>query len=262
MDTPELSRRAFLGTTAAGALVLGFPWLASGEDAKPEAWTQALEAMKKRKCPGVAIVVPEGADDRKKLGAALERIAKASNAWDAMPALAPLLLEAVWVCVPAKTVEAKDGETVVLVDSEGKRVAGAKIDLSDDAKVEKDLADLLHGEERLAKRAKEQRTKEVEAALAKVAGNDDGTGIQYLAQHLDAAIAAIIEAIDAAKGGKSAAPLKQLLASEYARRVEDAKSFPYGVEFKVEWNQPAPCPPCGEARPSVTARKFLDFLTK
>src|SRR5690242_9351848 len=128
----DLTRRDLLLAALATPLVFGLPLRAHAED--DDAWEAAMKAAKARRLPVVVLVIPEDDAGKKALAANLERLLPPRNEWgsEPLPPAASLFLEAVWVCAPAKKAGANAGETAVLLDETGKRVAGASLDLSTD----------------------------------------------------------------------------------------------------------------------------------
>ena len=132
--------------TGGAGLMLGWSWWqrpAQGQegggranpegDAAQQVLSRALEAMQTHQSYGVAIVVPEGEGARAQLAEQLGALIPGTDLHGVLPEAAMPWLEAVWVCAPAALVEAQEGETLVLLDPEGGRVAGACVDLSDPA---------------------------------------------------------------------------------------------------------------------------------
>lgn len=264
MSDEHLSRRGFLGAAAAAAVVFGFPLDAWSDDKKTtKAWKEALETAKARKQPIVALVVPEGAAEARALGAALEKVVPETYRSDRDAAR--LFLEAVWVCVPGSLVEAKAGETAVLCDESGKRLAGGTVDLESAAKLVKSALKLLDTDGRRAARVKAAREAGATALLeALVAADKDPnlppTAQDRLREKFDEWACALLD--DAEK--KSASPwVERTARGRYDSLVEaGAKALPYGVQWEMVEGKVDPCPPCGRAQARTTARKFIEFLTK
>lgn len=260
-----MDRREFLSTTgaAAGAFVLGLPELARAEEAawEEKAWQAALAAMKARKAHGVAIVLPEDARGRNRLASLLERRIPLPQPHAAeAPRLAPLLLECVWVLAAPGRAQAQPGETLVLLDPAGKRVAGAKVPFDDPAAFEKGVEALCLGEGRLEARGQAATTPEVTEALARMDQGQGPAAVEELRPRAEEVMSALVRAW---YSDKSSAEVKtwvgSLLHGAYWQRIRQLTGLPFGIKWKLEETIPEPCPPCGMAAPSIDARKFLEF---
>ncbi|MCE9634460.1 MAG: hypothetical protein K8T90_02040 [Planctomycetes bacterium] len=273
--------RVSAATALAAGLVLGFSLLASpvpdaraddaaaGETAEqvPACLTQALAEMKRTGAPGIAIVVPAERKDRSAL-----RDSVAALLAEPCYEVQELLVEAVWVCAPAKQVGAKPGETAVLLDAEGRRVAGAVIDFSSQVKFVEGIGPLLHGEKRLEERAKAVRTKEVKADLEKLLGKDDdarSAAAARLTEAFPTVRAAVIQARIDATDDDAAKRLRQIVSLAWYRVTVAAADRPMSaLPFGASWSyapreaRADPCPPCGMARVTETTRVVLVLLTK
>lgn len=269
-----------LGAALSGGLIFGLGGLSLAQDdpkaqarAEEAAWKAALAAMKRSAANGVAIVVP-AVDDvagRAVLAEALKDLiplVKEPGGFSQRD-LAPMcsyLLEAVWVCASAQRAQAQPGETLVLLDPRGKRVAGAKVDLLRPKDVEAALEKLLRGGDRLEKRAKRARQHEATAKLVEeLLGeaqqprwnayqkliNDDAVFLRVAP--------ALLQALESASG-EQLKTLREVFGSRFWRQQQRARGFPYGIEWKIESFEPEPCPPCGMARPTMSGRTFLRFF--
>lgn len=269
-----------LGAAVTGGLIFGFGGLSLAQEdpkalaaAEEAAWKAASAAMKRSAANGVAVIVP-GADDvagRAVLAEALKDLIPLVESPGAFSQrdLAPMcsyLLEAVWVCASAQRAQAKPGETLVLLDPQGKRIAGAKVDLLKPKEVEAALEKLLRGGERLKERAKRARQDEATAALVKsLLGKEQQPrrdAYQKLISDDEAflrAAPALLEAMESASG-KQLDLLREVFGSRYWNQQQRTRGFPYGVEWKIEATEPEPCPPCGMARPTMSGRTFLRFF--
>lgn len=261
-------RREFLRTLCGAGLIfglgqLGLPGRSLGQEGQPSPMKQALARMKGKRLDGLVIVVPEGAAAQAALGKQLEKLIPLAQAHQRVPAGGELLLEAVWVCASAEEAGAKPGETVVLLDPAGKRVAGAKLDLGGKEALRK-LRGLIEGEGRLEKRAKRARENpKIAAALdgirdPKQAGPHYGT----LQANFAEAAPAIVGQLRAEQDQQILGILKSVLGQAYWQLLNSAKGFPFGVSWKLNVHEPEPCPPCGMAMPSLSGRTFLRFYTR
>ena len=269
-----------LGAALSGGLIFGFGGLTLGQDdpkaqarAEEAAWKAALAALKRSAANGVAVIV-SAADDvagRAVLAEALEDLIPLiqSPGGFSQRDLAPMcsyLLEAVWVCASAQRAQAKPGETLVLLDPQGKRIAGAKVALDEPKEVEAALEKLLRGGERLKQRAKRARQDKATAALVKrLLGKEQQPrwdAHQKLVSDDEAflrAAPALLEAMESASG-EQLNTLREVFGSRFWQQQQRTRGFPYGVEWKIDANEPEPCPPCGMARPTMSGRTFLRFF--
>lgn len=266
MNERSIDRREFLHIAGAGALVLGFPSLARGEDGwEAGAWAKALEAMKSRKAHGVAIVVPPDAAGRKRLADQLAQrlpVVQPERGDQELAPLVPWFLECVWVLASPERAQAKEGETLVLLDAEGKRVAGAKVPLGDQAAFEKGVAELLTAEGRLQKRAAAVTTPELTAALERMRDGQGPAVVQELSPRVDELISALVKAWRDAGDDDVKTWVGSMLRSAWWRRQKQETGLPFGIKWTIETTEPEPCPPCGMAMPSFDGRKFLEFWGK
>ena len=286
----RLSRREWLvratGVAAGAALIYGLPALsaAGGEEPtekktpkRPPWLDEALAEMRRTKAPGVAIVVPvdDGTEERKKEREAL-RAAIATLMSGPSYEAKELLVEAVWVCVPGAFVEAKPGETAVLIealaDGGAKRVAGSTMEFSSEKEFVEGAAALLRGERRLEERAKKARTEEVARQIARLLGTDDEwqDALPRLTETFPTVRAAVIQARIDAKEEEHRARLQQVVESYYLQQALSAASrpvrhLPFGAKWEREQlpaDAPDPCPPCGMAVVLASGRVLLEFLTE
>jgi hypothetical protein len=265
-----IERREFLRVLAGAGLILGLGGLSlpnstSAQEAGPKPLEQALERMKAKRLEGLVIVVPRGTQEQAALGKRLQALIPIVQAHRPVPLGGQLLLQVVWVCASAEEAQAKPGETVVLLDSSGKRQAGLKLDLS--AKPAQTLAKLqklIEGEGRLEKRAKRSRENPKIAAALDGLRDPKQAGSHYstLHTHFAEAAPAIVAQIRAEQDQELLGNLKSILGQGYWRLLNSAKSFPYGVTWKLNVIEPEPCPPCGMAAPSLSGRTFLRFYTR
>lgn len=275
----EVTRREVLGRALAAGLgsglIFGLPsLLRAGDndrgrrapDPKDKGWPDALAYMKQHGLDGLAIVVPEDAAAQAALGERLSALLPLVNGHGKLGAMALAQLEVVWGCAKAKAVGAKPGETVVLLDPKGKRIAGAKIDFAgEQKKVEAALLELIAGSkgERQAARVKrvlaDPKLKEAYDAYTGDPKKNDAFMVLYNAVDRAAPLfVAGARNLDA----KVKARFLSVLNERYFQRQQRKSGFPHGVEWKLEVDQPEPCPPCGMARPTVAGREFLRFFTR
>lgn len=264
-DDPRLSRRDLLTLAAAGALVLGLDQLTLAEDGwELGAWSAALATMRIQKRHGVVVVLPPDAAGRKRIAEQLgERIPIADERRPLDP-VAPWFLDLVWVLAAGERVQAQPGETLVLVDPQGKRVAGAAVPLGDARGFAEGLEALLAGEGRLDARA-DAASPEVKKHVANVQRDwpdGDGTGVEsrlWFQEHLDQVGSAVLRAWRTTPAGSGKDRLGELLREACAARCGSDTGLPFGVKWKLERTIPEPCPPCGMARATLDGRKFLEF---
>lgn len=276
------------GALLAAALLLGYPALADDPPtAKPAAgrqdegtkktaipaWlTEAREAMKRTDADGIALVVPDGKMERDAFRARIAKLLE-SPSLDLQEAL----LSAVFVCVPAASVDAKQGETAVLLRSgDGRRVAGCALDLASGDGFAKGVRRLLDTDGRFAARVKAARTKDVAADLAAAVG-DGEAALAARTRLLDAfevCAPAVITARAETRPDESArrSMLETLATSAFARRTAPSEyggnvtQLPFGAQWThapVEGaSEPDPCPPCGMAIVRRSEKVLLELLTR
>jgi len=268
------SRRDFLRALGGAGLILGLgqlglPSRGSAQEAplpkQVDPVKLALERLKSLRLDGLVIVVPEGAKAQAALGKQLQGLIPIVQAHRPVPLGGELLLQVVWVCASAERAQAKAGETVVLLDPSGKRVAGLKLDLSaKPAESLKKLQALIEGEGRLEKRAKRARENPKIAAALDGMRDPKQAGDHYstLHTHFAEAAPAIVAQLRAEQDQELLGNLKGLLGQGYWRLLNSAQTFPYGVTWKLNVEEAEPCPPCGMAAPSLSGREFLRFYTR
>src|SRR5262245_60140424 len=199
------TQRRLVVAACAAALAAGLVTLASAEDVAkpgtevPPPWfTAALEEMKTTKGPGVVIVMPATKDARETLRAQLEALVKDAH----VPAQIHLL-EASYVVVDGKWVQAKDGENVVVFGGDGKRVAGGNVTFTQAAFVD-GIRPLLRQGSVFADRVKAARTPELEKALADLASADEnkaGAAVERVASDFATFGPALIDVYEREKPG-------------------------------------------------------------
>jgi hypothetical protein len=267
------SRREILGQALRGGagLVLGLSWwqsTAQAQDGDPgaeRALEQALGVMREHGLHGLAVVVPADARGRERLGERLAARIPVMNAHMGIPPAALPFLEAVWVCAPASEVGAQPGETLVLLDPQGRRVAGAAIDFDDAAAFQAGVRELLDGDGRAAARVEAATTPELATAVEQVLESEAGSDEFYraysaLGESLRSGPAVVQAYLGLAEGSQARSYLGGLLGERYWHMIQQARGLPYGVSWRVEMNEPEPCPPCGMASPSIEGRTFLRFF--
>lgn len=269
-DDPRLPRRDLLTLAAAGALVLGLDRLALADDDGWEqpAWDAALRSMQATKRHGVIVIVPPDAAGRRKVAEALaRRIPIVQGFGGGLDPLGPWFVECVWVCASAQRAQAQPGETLVLVDPKGKRVAGAAVSLDDAGAFARGVEALLTGEGRLDGRAKaasaevKRRVADLQTAKDHDEPEAAANARQWLFAHIEEAASALVQAWRAA-GPEAKRQLESLLQHGCAARAGASEGLPFGIRWKVARTEPEPCPPCGMARPTVDGRTFLEFWGK
>jgi len=265
---PRFTRRGFLAVSSlAGAgLIFNVGWLnpARGDDSVSSAQTltAARRHMKTNGRPGIAIVVPDDPAARAALAKQLTQVFPLTQPHGSLPAGADVLLEAVWVCVSAKDVDAQTGETLVLLTPEGKRSAGAQADFAQAASVHA-AAEKLLAAGRSARTKREAEPQEIADALKKVQDpNTYWEGVQALQPHFAAVASAVIHARLTTKDPEVRQAFGRMLNDVYWNRLNGQEGFPWGAQVRTEVNEPDPCPPCGMAMPSIRAREFLGFFSK
>mgnify|MGYP003673308483 CR=1 FL=1 len=267
-------RREFLRAICGAGLILGlgqlgFPSRSAGQEApgpeEVDPVKQAKARMKASRLDGLVIVVPEGAAAQAALGKQLQGLIPIVQAHRPVPLGGELLLQVVWVCAPAEEAQAKAGETVVLLDPQGQRIAGLKLDLSaKPAAALKKLQALIEGEGRLEQRAKRARENPKIAAALDGMRDPKRAGNHYSTLHTNFAEAApaIVAQIRAEQDQEVLGNLKSILGQGYWQLLNSAQTFPYGVTWKLNVEEAEPCPPCGMAAPSLSGRTFLRFYTR
>lgn len=272
-DDDRIPRRDLLTLAAAGAgaLVLGLDRLALADDGWEQgAWDAALRAMRAGGQHGVAVVLPAGAEARAALAARLAELIPLVKEDDEapLPPAGAWFVECVWLLAAPARVEARPGETLVLLAPDGKRVAGAAVPLDDPAAFARGVEALVAGEGRLAARAG-AATDEVKKAIEAYLSFGEGGDVQrsndarvWLLDHLDRAGSAVVHRLRTTKDDADRDALAQLLQWGLLRRARQETGLPFGIKWKVLRTDPEPCPPCGMARPTVDGRKFLEFWGK
>lgn len=270
----QVRRRELLGVLAAAVLVHGLDRLALGGDetkaadaeAPPQWFKDALAEMKATKSPGVAIVMPADKDARAALLAELQSLLQNSS-FDAQMHL----VEAVYVVAAGVHAGAKQSETLVLLDADGKRVSGSttKVTAADFAKT---VRPLLRDGDRLATRAKAARTPDVEKLLAALSEKDvekANAAMQRLSTDFTTACPAILAAYESEQNEAAKARLTNLISWAFNRRLggsgtKDERPLPFGTKWKIAPPPTEdPCPACGMMmRGNAHSRDTLEFLAK
>jgi hypothetical protein len=311
----SLTRRELLERAAATPLILGLSSLrAQAFQGKPSWFADALVRMRLQRACGVAILVPEDPDARQALARSLELIARA-RPWSSLNEhvtpfgtstdresgvdVVELLLEAVYCVVPKGVVPSRAGETAVLLDPDGNRVAGRAVDFSSDARFVEGMGGLLHGEGRLEARAAAARTEGLDSLLGRFAAKpvperpDDRSFFEDRNRLVDSTepwAPALALARKRSEDPRFRALLVEVYYQALARRLEERRAsapaypdevipdsagtptlgthhsqrldgtLPYGVEWALEWIDR--CPMCGMGNVAPRSRKFLRFLTE
>ena len=183
-------------------------------------------------------------------------------------AVQELLLDATYLCAPARLLDAENSETVVLLDSRGRRIGGAIMDMGSEADVVQKLGHLLHGNGRLLRRAHAARTEPVVEALRRLQRDQKDekkrqAAHDYLVKTVRASIPALIEQRAGHKDARFRQALEEVVRDAYkqASRKDYAGVLPFGT--KIEKRRVYdPCPPCGMAVTAAGTRKMLKFLQK
>ena len=183
-------------------------------------------------------------------------------------AVQELLLDATYLCAPARLLGAENSETAVLLDSRGRRIGGAIMDMGSEADVVQKLRHLLHGNGRLAPRARAARTEPVVEALRWLQRDQKDekkrkAAHDYLVKTVRSSIPALIEQRVGHKDEQFRQALEEIVRDAYkqASRKDYAGVLPFGT--KIEKRRVYdPCPPCGMAVTAAGTRKMLKFLEK
>ena len=269
----HVRRREFLGVLAAAALIHGLDRIALGgddpkekaDDAPPQWWKDALAEMKSTKSPGVAIVLPAAKEASAALLGELQTLLREAS-FDAQVHL----VEAVYVVVAGVHAEAKEGETLVLLESDGKRAAASttKVTAADFAKA---VRPLLRNGDRLATRAKAARTPEFEKLLDEFQGKDQDKAwlaAGRIVTEFATTGAALLAAYEAETGADAKSRLGLLIHRAFARRrgdegTEIERPLPFGTKWNVApLPTEDPCPTCGMMRIQPRSRDTLEYLVK
>lgn len=274
------TRRTWLGglAVAAGAAVLVHGWNdllgddgakapaapAPKEPAKPAWYADALAEMKATRSWGVAILVPEGARVRAAIGRGLEEAMRS-------PKARATFAEAVFVVVPPGVAPFEKDEGVVLLDADGRRVAGLAHHFHGNVEeVMSAVRKALRDDGRLAKRAEACRDKAFDAALGDLRAEDPAerkAASKALADHFPKWRAAILEQIELRQDAAARKPFEDAVAAYLAKALPEtpalgATKLPFGAEWadSVATPQPDPCPSCGMMMPSPSGKRWLRLL--
>ncbi len=260
-----------LKPTALGILILGMPTLLRSEEVpgrpskadekeKLAAWhREALALMKAKGLCGVAIVVPPDAPHRKQLAGFLETLVTRGG-----PQVQEALLEAVYVCLPAELIQPGKGETAILLDPEGKRVAGGAVGFSSEEGSVNGMDTLLHGEGRLEAQVRAIQDPKIAVASERLGDNrleDREEAQAYLESHLDQAMPALVKARRESKDPEIQARIEQIVLAGFLAKAGHERQtwLPFGVRWQEE-ELGDPCPACGMGKVSPRSRRFLSFL--
>jgi hypothetical protein len=260
-----LRRRELMVSAAACVLVFGLHRLFVADDVEKaaERWlAEALAEAKAANCPCVAIVLPEDRDERDMLRWLIEGDLRRP---DLAPEREAFLVEAVHVVVPGGLVDAKGGETLVLLDADGTRVTGStaafgwmRLD---------SFTPSLHAPERLKRRAQMTVTPDLLKLIREALGADERkseTAIRCLAEQFPTGAAVVVEAWQ--NQGDEA--LKSRLARVFhtalqLRRGDEGPAFERPLPFGTRWKSgaaPDSCSGCGMMYLFPRGRDLLEFL--
>jgi hypothetical protein len=169
-----------------------------------------------------------------------------------------LLVEPVLLAADARAVGARDGENLVLLGADGRRLAGTRIDLADDGSFVRGAEALLQAARRPLPRERQQQLQEWLA----MAGSPDAERRAFAATQLTAAggdgVAAVQRAL-ATAGDAERGPLGEVAAQVAVQLAgaDRAGLLPFGADWIDDASTVDPCPPCGMAMISASARRML-----
>jgi hypothetical protein len=176
-----------------------------------------------------------------------------------------LFLAAVWLCAKASAVRAAEGETLVLLDVDGERLAGSKVDLADEKAVVEAVRSMLSGPGRLAARAKRATTADVASALDDLVHAEEDrreAARRALVARFPAVAPAVVHARWTSESAERSAALAAVVGAAFvaAAGKEKVALLPFGATVApVAYD---PCPPCGMAMVPDASRKLLRFLAR
>lgn len=259
----ELNRRDFLKAAGGFGLVLGLPSTLLGQDPEPEWFGKALARMKRENKPGVALAVPKDPQARRSLSRNLLALVQTENTDVRM-----ILAEAVFVGLGAKEFDriGRDGETAVLIDTEGRRIEGIAFGAFDQApKFVEAFAKLLHGagDARLNERADailQAAPADVRQALADLAVDDLETADRaeaVLHRHAAAIVPLLVR--ESRKKPRARAVVLRYFAD---LSEKEPGRLPYGVRVGEHYGCTEDSQAkCGRSSVPSHGRKFLEFLS-
>ena len=272
----KVSRRRFLGGVVAASVVYGFSSLSFARDddtsgtSTERPWLRdALAEMKATGSPGIAIVMPKTREGQDRLRVVLRNhlvgAAAAGKPQFEFDARAAWLAEAVFMIADGTDVGALPGETIVLLEPDGRRAAGSAMPLTADG-LPTGARELLRRGGRLRRRADAARTSPVQLMLAAMIADDVAARVEpaaWLRAHFAKVGPAVIAARDEA--GSQAWKFNWILSSVLVERIgpgrgpASSRPLPYGTRW-IEGEGPDPCPPCGMMVGPPRSRDLLEFL--
>jgi hypothetical protein len=276
-------RRRFLATfvtVAGGSLVYGLQRLVASApqgqppskprapDEPPSWFRDALAEMKATRRLGVAIVLPDSKKSRETLLREIEELLREPGADDRVH-----LVEAIYVVVEGKLVDARTDENVVVLDADGKRIAGglARFHRSAFATT---IEPLLREGDRFSAQVKMARTRDFDHAEAELAAEDSRT-VEEATGRLVAAFstvgAAVIADFESSRvPAETRKRLGRVILLAYEHRLgsdgkEIERPLPFGTRWQVGAVPPPhhdPCATCGMMIVRPRSRDLLEFLAK
>jgi hypothetical protein len=277
------ARRRFLATfatIAGGSLVYGLQRLVASApqgqpppkpiapDEPPKWFRDALAEMKATRRLGVAIVLPDSKESRETLLREIEELLREPGEDDRVH-----LVEAIYVVVDGKRVDAQADENVVVLDADGKRIAGGLVRFHRRA-FATTIEPLLREGDRFSAQVKTARTRDFDAAEAKLAADDSRT-VEEATGRLVAAFptvgAAVIADFESSRVPEETRKrLGRVIALAYANRLGgDGQKLERPLPFGTRWREEAvplpkrdPCPTCGLMIVRPRSRDLLEFLVK
>ena len=266
------TRRHFLmwSTAAGGTWLIGARMLAAEGAGDDSVLPAALERMRAQKAFGIALVVPDQKPQRKRLGKQLEELVQAfelrlgnEGPWDYRSAseLAVRMQECVWFCVSPGEIEAEKGESLVLVDGTGKRLAGLDFrGLHEPEEILVALRELMDGDGRSEQR---DRLHDVGALEKRLRGEEGARLQEVIAEEWTkspAAMAAVYRntsefAVRESIGGFALSVLR------FSGELAEERPLVAGVQWDRGQTYD-PCPGCGLMSSPGVERKFASFFQK
>jgi hypothetical protein len=169
-----------------------------------------------------------------------------------------LLVEPVLLAADAAAIGARPDENLVLIGADGRRIAGARIDLRDDGSFVRGAEALLQAARKPLPRARQERLQEALALATSAEAGQRALAVQKLAADPGDAVPALQRALATAKESERA-PLAEV-ATQVAQGlagVDRAALLPFGADWLDDASTIDPCPPCGMAMVSASARRML-----
>ena len=265
----DIERRRLLQGLAAATLCFGLDGLAHGSEAEPTdapPWLkEALAEMSATGSPGIGIVLPKGRTERgalrDTLQQVLDRVSSPPKSFLGCDGL-EWLVEAVFVVAPGGRFGALRGETLVLLEPDGRRAGGSTVAL-DAESLSREVRALLRQGGRLERRAQAARTTVVQRALDDLQSSDRDVARaahRWLVDHFAETGPAVIAAAarDSPSIGVERVLCTVLSARVHSGTVDSAvpeRPLPYGMTWLPD-ARPDPCPGCGMA----TRPREMDLL--